>query len=111
MSLPLEGLRVLDLSQVYAMPGAGMYLAADLSRRQGWLSDADVERIRALLVKARLPVQAPDAMTTDQFLALMAVDKKVLDGGLRLVLLKAIGEALVTGDFQAEHLKQTLDAA
>lgn len=91
--------------------GAGMFMAADLSRRQGWLSDADVSRIRELLVKARLPVQAPDAMTTDQFLDLMAVDKKVLDGGLRLVLLKAIGEAVVTGDFQTEYLRQTLDAA
>ena len=91
--------------------GAGMYMAADLSRRQGWLNDADVERIRDLLVKARLPVQAPDAMTTDQFLDLMAVDKKVLDGGLRLVLLKAIGKAVVTGDFRTEYLRQTLDAA
>ncbi len=91
--------------------GAGMYMAADLSLRQGWLTEADVQRIRALLVKARLPVRAPDSMSTQQFLDLMAVDKKVLDGGLRLVLLKAIGEAVVTGDFQPEYLQQTLDAA
>ena len=91
--------------------GAGMYMAADLSLRQGWLTEADVQRIRALLVKARLPVRAPDSMSTQQFLDLMAVDKKVLDGGLRLVLLKASGEAVVTGDFQPEYLQQTLDAA
>ena len=91
--------------------GAGMYLAADLSRRQGWLSDADLARIRALLERARLPVKAPPTMTGQQFLDLMAVDKKVLDGGLRLVLLKAIGEAVVTGDFDPGHLRETLAAA
>ncbi|MCA1804524.1 MAG: 3-dehydroquinate synthase [Xanthomonadaceae bacterium] len=91
--------------------GAGMYLAADLSRREGWLQDADVERIRVLLERARLPVQAPATMTEQQFLDLMAVDKKVLDGGLRLVLLKAIGEAVISGDFQPRHLRATLAAA
>jgi 3-dehydroquinate synthase len=91
--------------------GAGMYLAADLSRREGWLSEADVERIRVLLERAHLPVKAPATMTGQQFLDLMAVDKKVLDGGLRLVLLKAIGEAVVTGEFQPDHLRATLAAA
>jgi len=41
----------------------------------------------------------------------MAVDKKVVDSGLRLVLLKAIGEAVVTGDFRAELLHETLTSA
>ncbi|MCW8875110.1 MAG: 3-dehydroquinate synthase [Gammaproteobacteria bacterium] len=91
--------------------GAGMYLAAELSRREGWLSTADVERIRVLLERARLPVKAPPSMTEQQFLDLMAVDKKVLDGGLRLVLLKAIGEAVISGDFQPRHLHETLAAA
>ncbi|HEY9149210.1 MAG TPA: 3-dehydroquinate synthase, partial [Gammaproteobacteria bacterium] len=77
--------------------GAGMYLAAELSRREGWLGAADMERIRVLLERARLPVKAPPSMTEQQFLDLMAVDKKVLDGGLRLVLLKAIGEAVISG--------------
>jgi 3-dehydroquinate synthase len=70
-----------------------------------------VERIRVLLERARLPVQAPATMTEQQFLDLMAVDKKVLDGGLRLVLLKAIGEAVISGDFQPRHLRETLAAA
>ncbi len=91
--------------------GAGMYLAAELSRREGWLSAVDVERIRVLLERARLPVKAPPSMTEQQFLDLMAVDKKVLDGGLRLVLLKAIGEAVISGDFQPRHLHETLAAA
>ena len=91
--------------------GIGMLLAADLSARQGWLSRAQVERIGRLLEQARLPVRIPAAMDSGQFLELMAVDKKVLDAGLRLVLLRDIGEAIVTGEFDAGQLRATLDTA
>jgi len=91
--------------------GTGMLLAANLSARQGWLTSAQVERIARLLDKARLPVHTPATMDSEQFLEHMAVDKKVLDGGMRLVLLKDIGNAIVTGDFDTKHLRSTLDAA
>ena len=65
--------------------------------------------MRELLKQARLPVDAPDEMSRDQFLDLMAVDKKVLDGGLRLVLLDALGQAKVCSDFDPALLNQTLD--
>jgi 3-dehydroquinate synthase len=41
----------------------------------------------------------------------MSVDKKVLAGKLRLVLLKRIGEAVVTNDFPAAALAESLEAA
>ena len=88
----------------------GMLLAADLSARLGWLADADVARIRALLLAAGLPVTAPADMTPQEFLALMAVDKKVIDGQLRLVLLQAMGQGVVTAHFAAEQLQATLAA-
>ena len=91
--------------------GTGMLLAAEMSARQGWLATAQVERIAHLLERARLPILTPTTMNTEQFLDLMAVDKKVLDGGLRLVLMKDIGAAIVTGDFDVRHLRATLDAA
>lgn len=91
--------------------GTGMLLAADLSARLGWLDSAQVERIARLLERARLPTRTPAEMDSAQFLELMAVDKKVLDGGLRLVLLKNIGAAVVTGDFDPQKLRATLDAA
>ena len=50
-------------------------------------------------------------MDEERFLQLMAVDKKVLDGGLRLVLLKGIGDAVVTGEFDPDLLSQTLARA
>lgn len=89
---------------------AGMLLAADLSVRQGLLEADAVARIRSLLERAGLPVRVPALMTVDRFLELMAVDKKVLDGRLRLVLLRAIGDAVVTSEVNPEHLIATIEA-
>ena len=88
----------------------GMCMAADLSQRLGWIAAGDLERIRALTLAARLPVDPPPGLAPDRFLELMAVDKKVLEGRLRLVLLRAIGEAVVTADFPSTALRATLDA-
>jgi len=90
---------------------AGMLMAADLSERHQWLTRSDVERIESLLRRAGLPTSPPDEMDDSQFMELMAIDKKVVDGGLRLVLLKEIGAAVITGDFSAALLSQTLSRA
>lgn len=87
----------------------GMAMAADLSARHGWLSAADVERIRALLTRAGLPVAPPADISRQRFLELMSVDKKVDDSGLRLILMDAIGAAKVCADFDRKLLNQTLD--
>jgi len=87
----------------------GMYMAAELSARLGWLNRTDVEQIEALLKRLRLPVRPPQGLGTARFLELMAVDKKVLDGRLRLVLLKAIGQAVVTDDFDLDRLQAMLE--
>ena len=55
-----------------------------------------------------LPLQG---MTVDDFKSFMAVDKKVLDGKLRLILLRGpLGTCVVTGDFDPAVLDQTLQA-
>ena len=89
----------------------GMIMAADLSARMGWLDAGAVDVLRNLLARAKLPLRPPPGMTVEQFLALMAVDKKVLDGQLRLVLLKAIGAAIVTSEFPLSELKASIAAA
>jgi 3-dehydroquinate synthase len=89
---------------------AGMAMAADLSRRLGWLHSADVARIEQLLRRARLPVRAPAQLSPARFLELMAVDKKVLEGRMRLVLLKAIGQAVITDEYPKAQLEATLQA-
>ena len=86
----------------------GMLMAADLSARHGWLAADAVRRTEKLLQQAGLPVAPPQEMDEAQFMQLMSVDKKVIDGSLRLVLLKAIGDAVVTGDFRPELLSETL---
>lgn len=90
--------------------GAGTLMAADLSARLGWLSQQDLDRVRRLLEASGLPVKPPVEMTPERFKSLMAVDKKVLDGQLRLVLLKALGQGVVTSDFPTEQLDATLSA-
>jgi 3-dehydroquinate synthase len=91
--------------------GTGMYLAADLSRRLGWITDVELARTRELVRRAGLPVDPPSGIGVDRFLELMAVDKKVLDGRLRLVLLKGIGKAVVTDGFPLQALRDTLETA
>jgi 3-dehydroquinate synthase len=86
---------------------AGMVMAADLSRRMGLITRADVERIIALLKRARLPI-APPGIAPGLLLELMGTDKKAEGGKLRFVLLDAIGAASVRADVPAASLQQTL---
>lgn len=90
--------------------GTGMLMAADLSMRLGWISEADVQRVENLIDRAQLPTRAPAKMDYDQFMHYMAVDKKVKNGRLRFVLFKAIGEAIVTDDYDDALLRHTIEA-
>jgi len=87
----------------------GMCQSADLSRRLGWLAERDVERIVALLARARLPVRPPAELGVDAFLEHMAVDKKNLEGRLRLILLERIGKAHLPIPVDLAPLRATLD--
>ncbi len=89
--------------------GTGMLMAADLSMRLGWLGAADVVRVRNILESAGLPVLPPASLSADDFLRHMAVDKKVKDGQLRLVLLRQLGQAVVDTVPEAV-LRETLNA-
>lgn len=88
--------------------GAGMVMAADMSHRLGWVDEIVYSRAKALIEQAKLPVSAPSEMTVEQFMSLMAVDKKNIDKKLRLVLLKSLGQAVVTSDFEHDVLIQLL---
>ncbi|MDH5179963.1 MAG: 3-dehydroquinate synthase [Gammaproteobacteria bacterium] len=90
--------------------GTGMLMAADLSMRLGWISEQDLHRTEDIIDRAALPVRAPAHMDYDHFLEHMAVDKKVRDGKINLVLLKAIGDAVVTGDYDTALLRETIEA-
>ena len=85
----------------------GMVMAADLSERLGWISRGDLERTKKIIQRARLPISCPK-IPLEEFLAYMAHDKKVLNGQLRLVLLKQLGQAVITKDFDVELMKQAI---
>ena len=112
---------------------AGMVMAADLSHRLGWIDHSILCRTRQLLEAAKLPVDPPkvrgrlaadpkpyevflhnfeielQGMTPMDFRKLMAVDKKVLDGSLRLILLKGpLGTCTFTDNFDPNMLEETL---
>ena len=88
--------------------GTGMLMALDLSVRLGLVDEADRQRGEALILRAGLPSVPPAGMTPDDFMELMAVDKKNTAGSLRLVLLRAMGDAIVTSDFDEALLRETL---
>lgn len=88
---------------------AGTMMAAALSRRIGWLSDEDVLRIRSVLERAGLPVRGP-VLAADRYLDLMASDKKVEGGRSRLILLRAIGSAVMHAETPAEDIVASIQA-
>ncbi|WP_151835961.1 3-dehydroquinate synthase [Acinetobacter johnsonii] len=85
----------------------GMVMAADLSQRMGWISTEDLARTKNIIQRANLPIVCPQ-IPLDDFLAYMAHDKKVLNGQLRLVLMQAVGQAIITKTFDVELMKQAI---
>ncbi len=89
--------------------GAGLLMAAAMSRECGALRPDEVERLRALLQRAGLPTAASD-VPAETVLKHMKIDKKVKAGRIRLVLLRGIGAAHVTGDYSDDALRATVRA-
>jgi 3-dehydroquinate synthase len=86
----------------------GVLLAMDLSAARGWIEAADVEAYRALLQTMSLPVEVPSDMTPQNFLDIMARDKKVVDGRMRLILLSSVGQACICDDVTEAELRAFL---
>lgn len=89
----------------------GMLLALELSARRGCIALSEVDDFRELLLGMHLPVHIPEDMDAEAFLALMARDKKVIDGRLRLILVKDIGNACVVDDVTERELRAVLQGA
>lgn len=87
---------------------AGMAMAMDLSHRLGWFTNNQYQSGLALIQAAGLPTAAPAQMNPTQFLEFMLRDKKTRDGNLHLILLHAIGEAVIHRHDEREHLEATL---
>jgi 3-dehydroquinate synthase len=94
----------------------GMVLAAELSSRLGMIADADVSRIQRHLAAVGLPTRLQDIagfkqeglVDADGLMTLMAQDKKVKRGRLTFILLKAIGQAVVSSDVEPSTVRDFL---
>merc|ERR1711871_20344 len=102
--------------------GTGMLMSADMSCRMGLIDENLKNRISRILGKAKLPASLTNSgaiaglgereylrrlqsLKSEKFLELMAMDKKVSDGKLNLVLLKGkLGGSIITNDFEQETL-------
>lgn len=89
--------------------GVGMLMAAEMSMRLGHLDREAVQRIDRIIDRARLPTRGPADLSTDRFIELMGVDKKVHNGKIRLVLLEGLGHSVITSDFDPVLLHATID--
>ena len=87
----------------------GTCQAADLSRRMGLIGDEAVEKIISIFKKARLPVLPPRELDSKRFIELMSVDKKNVDGKIRLILLEGIGSATLPLNVDQKLLEATLN--
>lgn len=85
----------------------GMVMATDVSQRMGWISKSDLERTKKIILRANLPIVCPK-IPLNEFLAYMSHDKKVLNGQLRLVLMKQLGQAVITKEFDTELMNQAI---
>ncbi len=88
---------------------AGTLIAAELSRRLGWITADMVSRIEQLFLRAGLPVKGAP-LGAARYLELMRHDKKVQDGKLRLVLLKGVGQAVVSDQADEAMIAEAIAA-
>jgi 3-dehydroquinate synthase len=93
----------------------GCALAFDLSARLGLCSQEEPSRVRAHLRDMKMKVdlsdiegELPDA---EGLLSLMAQDKKVVDGKLRFILARGIGDAFITADVPPDAVRKVLSDA
>jgi 3-dehydroquinate synthase len=85
----------------------GMLMAADLSHRLGWIDASVKKRLGDILARAGLPTAAP-RIGVARAHELMQMDKKVLAGSVRLVLLEKLGRAIITAQYPRAALDATL---
>ena len=81
----------------------GMVMAAKLSMDEGHLSNEDVIRVESILTKANLPIVIKKSIDSETLIEVMSLDKKSIDGKIRLVLLKALGESYLTDSYSKEN--------
>ena len=86
----------------------GMYMAAKLSELEGHLKLEDVERVKNILIKAKLPTSIDGKVTSEELIKAMSIDKKAIDGNIRLVLLQNLGDSYLSDDYLSDNFYQVI---
>ena len=86
---------------------AGMVMAARFSEKLGLIGKSDVQRVVDILLRAKLPVDAP-ALGAERYLDLMGHDKKVEGGKIKFILLRKPGEAYICNTYDSAALHALL---
>jgi 3-dehydroquinate synthase len=89
--------------------GAGMVLAAKTSLILGIMERHQVEQIMLLIKRFDLPLTAPENMNYNHFAKHMQLDKKVLNGQLRLILPINIGSSDIYSDVSEAVLRSVIE--
>ncbi|KAH1091489.1 hypothetical protein J1N35_018746 [Gossypium stocksii] len=80
-----------------------------MSYHHGWVDSSIVNQVNSILLSYKLPITPPKTITMEMFKSVIAVDKKVADGLLRLIFLKSpLGNCVVTGEYDRKALDDTL---
>ena len=87
----------------------GMVMAAKLSMDEGHLSNEDTLRVESILSKANLPIAIKKSIDSETLIEAMSLDKKSIDGKIRLVLLKALGDSYLTDSYSKENFNKVVN--
>ncbi|KTD48830.1 3-dehydroquinate synthase [Legionella rubrilucens] len=89
----------------------GLYCAAKLSSRLGFLGEEQVILIDELLTLAKLPSRIPGDIPLEELRAIMSQDKKIKNNKLRFILLKGIGDCYIDDEVTETALREVLKCA
>ena len=85
-----------------------MVMAGEFSSRIGMFDANSQQRLVQLIDAAGLPIRLREKLNAEDLLTAMGMDKKVVDGQLRLILARAIGSVEIVGDYPHSQLRSLL---
>ena len=88
----------------------GMVMAAKLSKDEGNLSHEETLRVESILSKADLPISIKKTIDSETLITAMSLDKKSIDGKIRLVLLKSLGDSYLTDSYSNENFMKVVNS-
>ena len=88
----------------------GMVMAAKLSKDEGNLSHEETLRVESILSKADLPISINKTIDSETLITAMSLDKKSIDGKIRLVLLKSLGDSYLTDSYSNENFIKVVNS-